>query len=100
MEERKHNKENKKEKGRGKGKGKKDEKIEKVKKRILNESNDSDEADECFCIVCGMLYKDDLSGGDWIQCISCKEWAQAGCIKGDITSFLCLNCDSDDDEYE
>ena len=35
------------------------EKVEKVKKHILNESSDS-EADEYFCIVCGVSYNDDI----------------------------------------
>lgn len=99
------NKENKRDKGKGKGKGKgkakgnvnKDEKVRKVKKRILNESNSSN--DDYFCIICGASYNEDTSGGEWIECISCKDWAQAGCIKGDITVFCCLNCNSDD-EYE
>lgn len=48
-------------------------------------------------VVCSESYTEDLSGGDWIQCICCKDW-EARC-KGDITSFTCLNCHSDD-EYE
>ncbi|CAG5041886.1 unnamed protein product [Parnassius apollo] len=109
MTEKNQNKENKKNKKKGQGKGKrkiegdrkisKDEKIQEVKKKILIETSDSDE-DKYFCIICGISYNEDQSGGDWIQCISCKDWAQAGCIKGDVTSFICLNCNSDDDEYE
>ncbi|KAJ0172683.1 hypothetical protein K1T71_011822 [Dendrolimus kikuchii] len=29
--------------------------------------------------------------------MSCKDWAHATCIKGDIINFICLNCDSDSD---
>lgn len=64
---------------------------------ILNESNDSHDEDEYFCVVCGVIYNEDTSGDEWIQCIFCKEWAQAGCIKGDLTSFTCVNCNSEDE---
>ncbi|XP_047027938.1 axoneme-associated protein mst101(2)-like [Helicoverpa zea] len=32
--------------------------------------------DDCYCIICGFLYKEDTSGQDWIQCIICHQWAQ------------------------
>lgn len=70
-----------------------------MNEEILNKSNNSNDEDEDFCIVCGASYNEDTSTGEYIQCISCKNWAQAGCIKDDILSFTCLSCYSND-EYE
>ncbi|KAJ0169944.1 hypothetical protein K1T71_014550 [Dendrolimus kikuchii] len=85
---------------KGKGKGKKTQKntrnqVKKIKKKILQDDSYSD--DEWFCLICGLSYTSDTSGVDWIQCMSCKDWAHATCIKGDIINFICLNCDSDSD---
>ncbi|CAF4890988.1 unnamed protein product [Pieris macdunnoughi] len=85
-----------KEKRKGKGKGKKSAKnedgIERVKKRIL--SSDS-ESEDCHCLVCDEAYNN--SKGDWVECIACKMWAHVGCVTGDTISFVCINCDSDED---
>lgn len=89
-------------KGKGKGKGKsneknkhEEEKVEKVKKRVLCSESES-EPEEWYCLVCTEAYSN--SGkGDWVQCIICKMWAHVGCVTGDIISFVCINCDSDED---
>nr|XP_053616775.1 uncharacterized protein LOC128678900 [Plodia interpunctella] len=94
-----------KEKGKGKQKGKskgkksaknKDE-IERVKKRVLSSgSSDSDsESEEWYCLVCSEEYSQ--SKGNWVQCTVCKMWAHVGCVGGNTFSFVCINCNSDDD---
>lgn len=50
------------------------------------------ESDDCSCLICGVLYKEDTTGQDWIQCIVCHQWAQIHCIKTDPTSFTCSEC--------
>lgn len=83
-------------KGKGPGKGKKkvEEKVEKVNRKIFNKTDQ----EEWFCIMCGEAYKDDAPGEEWVQCILCKQWAHVKCVNGNITSFICVNCHSDDDE--
>lgn len=76
-----------------KSKKKRDEKIEKVKKKIFNKNDQ-----EWFCIMCGEAYEDEAPGEEWVQCTLCKQWAHVKCVKGNAISFICINCHSDDDE--
>lgn len=91
-----NDKDKQKQKGKGKGKGKKSANnkntVERVKKRVF--SSDS-ESDDWYCLVCYENYRH--SKGDWVECIVCKMWAHVGCVTGDTISFVCRNCDSDED---
>lgn len=61
--------------------------------------SDSDEVDEeCVCIYCLESYNSSRQGEEWIQCTKCKRWAHDDCIEGDSMFFVCINCDSDNDE--
>jgi hypothetical protein len=62
------------------------------------ESSDEDEAD-CVCIYCLEKFSNSKSREQWVKCTRCKRWAHEACIKGDALFFVCINCDSDDDEF-
>lgn len=68
--------------------------ISKVKKKVLKSDSES-EPEEWFCLACGEAYEN--SNEEWIQCIMCKMWAHVKCATGNKISFVCLNCDSDED---
>lgn len=68
--------------------------IKKVKRKVLKSDSES-EPDEWFCLACGESYEN--SNEEWIQCIMCKMWAHVKCATGNKISFVCLNCDSDED---
>ncbi|CAK1582078.1 unnamed protein product [Parnassius mnemosyne] len=55
------------------------------------------EFSDCECLICGVLYIEDTSGNDWVQCLICNKWAQDGCIKGKSTLFTCPGCLADCD---
>lgn len=67
--------------------------IKKVKKKVLRSESES-EPEEWFCLACGEAYEN--SNVEWIQCIMCKMWAHLKCATGNKISFVCLNCNSDD----
>lgn len=64
-------------------------------KMILCSDSES-EAEKWYCLVCGEAYTD-TKKEDWIECIICKMWVHIGCVTGDIISFICINCSSDED---
>jgi len=40
----------------------------------LSQSDSDDEEDDAVCPTCGLFYKHDKSGDDWICCDKCNEW--------------------------
>lgn len=97
--QKKDDKDKGKEKRKGKGKGEKSAKnkdgIKRVKKRILSSDSSDSESEDWYCLVCDEAYSH--SKGDWVECIVCKMWAHVGCVTGDTISFVCINCNSDED---
>lgn len=55
------------------------------------------EFSDCECLICGVLYSEDTTGNEWVQCLICNNWAQDGCIKGESTLFTCPECLADCD---
>lgn len=99
-------------KNKGKGVGKKNKaqmvRREKVKKKILQDSNDTstsdvntdelcqddddDEAEDAdnLCLVCGEFGRDNET---WYRCTSCGLWAHADCTGWDSAhNYVCDNC--------
>lgn len=76
------------------------QKIEKRNKKKISkkrlECSSSDE-DEYNCLICCEAYSDSLPGEDWIQCQICKNWAHIKCAPNTSFTYVCLNCDSDQD---
>lgn len=58
------------------------------------DETDSDGDGEAFCLVCLKAYSSSNPGQDWIQCISCKNWAHVECGE-DSNLYTCINCQSD-----
>lgn len=56
--------------------------------------SDSEGDEETFCLVCLETYSTSKPGQDWIQCISCKNWAHISCGE-DSPTYTCINCQSD-----
>lgn len=92
-------KENNNNKGKGKGKRKRKEKVqEKAKRRVLQESeSDSNEDLEWYCIVCCDSYSNSLPREQWIECIMCKNWAHVKCINEAGITYVCPNCESEEE---
>ena len=59
--------------------------------------NNNYEFNNCECLICGILYSEDMTGNDWVQCLVCHNWAQDGCIKGKSTLFKFSGCLADCD---
>nr|CAH7768529.1 unnamed protein product [Callosobruchus chinensis] len=62
------------------------------------EGRDSDEEsveDDSFCLVCCESFEQSRAGEEWVQCVICKKWSHVRCTKGNIDTYVCLNCDSD-----
>lgn len=68
----------------------------KVTKEILQ--SDSEDDDDYNCLICCEAYSDSLPNEKWIQCQSCKEWAHTKCARNAKFSFICVHCDSDNDD--
>ena len=68
----------------------------KRKKTKCTAPEDSEEED-WPCIICGESFRNSRSREKWIQCVSCKKWAHYECTAQTGCSFVCPNCDSDDD---
>lgn len=62
-----------------------------------NECWSSESEDETECLVCGKFYSNSVRGDDWVQCTRCSRWAHEKCVISNITFYVCINCDSDDD---
>lgn len=66
-------------------------------KKILQSSDESDK-DEYICLVCSEVWSDSIPGEKWIQCEDCKKWAHKKCVHVTGLHFICINCNSDDDD--
>nr|CAH7738863.1 unnamed protein product [Callosobruchus chinensis] len=86
----------------GAGKGKKIAKKtgEKcAKRKVLQDSDEESVADDRFCLVCCESFEQSRAGEESVQCIICKKWSHVRCTKGNIDTYVCLNCDSDCSDY-
>nr|CAH7740251.1 unnamed protein product [Callosobruchus chinensis] len=82
----------------GAGKGKKIAKKtgEKcAKRKVLQDSDEESVEDDSFCLVCCESFEQSRAGEEWVQCVICKKWSHVRCTKGNIDTYVCLNCDSD-----
>lgn len=70
-----------------KGKGKK------TTKAANGKENKSDDED-CFCLVCLETFSNSRPNEKWIQCMECKMWSHAECVKDDAI-YVCHNCESE-----
>lgn len=68
-----------------------------VSKKVLQSSEESND-DDYSCLVCCEAYSESLPGETWIQCQVCKEWAHTKCAPGAGLTFVCINCNSDNDD--
>ena len=73
---------------------------EKLKKKDAPDS--ADEEEDWPCLVCCEPFRTSKCREKWIQCISCKKWAQEDCTDVDKGQalYLCDNCRSDDEESD
>ena len=60
----------------------------------LSQSDLDDEEDNAVCPTCGLFYKHDESGDDWICCNKCNEWYCFKCSAQDHIpdEFYCSHC--------
>ncbi|KAG5865188.1 hypothetical protein JTB14_019103 [Gonioctena quinquepunctata] len=75
---------------------------ENVKRKLLQEDNHGSDSEEetmeWYCLICCDLYSNSRPGEQWIECVMCKNWAHSKCLKSeDVHSYVCQNCNSDDD---
>ncbi|KAG5873804.1 hypothetical protein JTB14_024120 [Gonioctena quinquepunctata] len=75
---------------------------ENVKRKLLQEDNHGSDSEEetmeWYCLICCDLYSNSQPGEQWIKCVMCKNWAHSKCLKSeDVHSYVCQNCNSDDD---
>ncbi|XP_023312440.1 uncharacterized protein LOC111692606, partial [Anoplophora glabripennis] len=68
-----------------------------VCKKILQSSDESGD-DDYSCLICCEGYSESLPGESWIQCQACREWAHKKCVPGAGVTFVCVNCNSDNDD--
>lgn len=69
-----------------------------VSKKILQSSETESDKDEYTCLVCSEVWSDSIPGEKWIECENCKEWAHKKCVQVTGLHFICINCNSDDDD--
>lgn len=74
-----------------------DNKRKSVCKKVLQSSDESDD-DDYSCLICCEGYSESLPGETWIQCQVCKGWAHTKCVPGAGFTFVCINCNSDNDD--
>ena len=65
--------------------------------RQKNQQNDTDDEEDWPCLICGESFHNSRSREKWIECVSCKKWAHYECTEQTGCSFICPNCNSDDD---
>lgn len=70
-------------------------KIDKTKRKLFSSETDS-KSEEWYCLICSEAYGTS-NNEDWVECIQCKMWAHVKCVVGDVYSFICFNCHSDED---
>ncbi|XP_039306754.1 uncharacterized protein LOC120358101 [Solenopsis invicta] len=66
-----------------------------VKRKVLQKSDKDSLEDDHFCLICCESFDQSRAGKKWVQCIVCKKWSHVKYAKGNILSYVCLNCDSD-----
>ncbi|KAF2887101.1 hypothetical protein ILUMI_19072 [Ignelater luminosus] len=70
---------------------------EKLYKTTIKSSEESNK-DYYACLVCCEVYSESLSGEKWIQCQICKEWAHTKCAPNAGLTYVCINCNNDNDD--
>jgi hypothetical protein len=50
----------------------------------IREKGSASDKEEWFCLVCVDNYKNSSPNEEWVQCITCKEWAHVRRTKGEI----------------
>nr|CAI5845960.1 unnamed protein product [Callosobruchus analis] len=65
-----------------------------AKRKVLQDS-DEESVEDSFCLVCCESFKQIRAGEEWVQCVICIKWSHVRCTKGNIDTYVCLNCDSD-----
>lgn len=78
---------------------------ENVKRKVLQEDADGSDSEvdsmEWYCLICCDSYSNSQPGEQWIECVMCKNWAHSKCLKSkDVHSYVCPNCNSDDEFSE
>lgn len=68
-----------------------------VSKKVFQSSEESSD-DECFCLACDGKFSESLRGENWIQCQVCKKWAHTKCAAFPGLTYVCINCNSEDDD--
>ncbi|CAG5020469.1 unnamed protein product [Parnassius apollo] len=67
-----------------------------VKRKVLHDSeSDEGSVDDYFCLICCEPFDQSRAGEEWVQCVVCKKWSHVRCAKGNVISYICLNCESD-----
>lgn len=72
-----------------------DKKKKRVSKKILQSSSDED---DYACLICCETYSESVPGEQWIQCQACKQWSHVKCVATAGLTYVCANCDSDNDD--
>ena len=62
-----------------------------VKKRQDNE-NRQKEQDENICQACNVVFDDDNTGVEWLQCMECNRWSHKNCGRCTVGTFFCKFC--------
>lgn len=70
------------------------QKVKKVKRKVVEESDESDE--ECLCLVCTESYSKSKPKEKWVKCTHCKLWSHEDCTDGRFP-YICHHCESDSD---
>lgn len=78
---------------------------ENAKRKVLQEddhgSDSEEDSLEWYCLICCDSYSNSQPGEQWIECVMCKNWAHSKCLKSkDVHSYVCPNCNSDDESSE
>nr|CAI5830625.1 unnamed protein product [Callosobruchus analis] len=66
-----------------------------AKRKVLQDSDEESVEDDSFCLVCCESFEQSRAGEEWVQCVICRKWSHVRCTKGNIDTYVCLNCDSD-----
>ena len=69
---------------------------QKQTKTARKQSDKASETDSTPCGVCAVIYCDDNSGRNWIECSGCKTWYHNACQgldENELSAFLCISCD-------
>jgi hypothetical protein len=70
----------------------------KTKKGTAKKTQNPAETDCTPCGVCGIIYCDDHSSRNWIECSDCKTWYHNACQgleENCILAFVCISCACD-----